>query len=307
MQRFFRFLLFVCLMPAVTAMPARADLNVHSAMLMDMNTGSVLYAQNADSRIPPASLTKIMAMYVIMDQVQAGKVKLSDKVKVSSNAARQRGSRMHLKAGERVALDFLLAGMAVSSGNDAAMAAAEHVAGSVSRFVRLMNAKAKKLGLNNTTFSNPHGLPAKGQETTARDMLVLSSSYLKAHPSAVRYHRMLTLKHRGVITVNKNPLLSSCPGADGLKTGWISSSGYNLVSTVKRGKTRLVGVVLGSATSQIRASEMRELVEAGFTAVRSGGKVKVDKVLGRKSTHAARRLDVRTGSAADISGGNDAS
>ena len=287
---------------AVAAMPALAGLNVRSAILMDMNTGSVLYAQNADSRIPPASLTKIMTMYVIMDQVQAGKVKLSDKVKISPNAAKQGGSRTHLKAGEKVQLDFLLAGMAVSSGNDAAIAAAEHVAGSTRGFVRLMNAKAKKLGLKNTTFSNPHGLPAKDQETTARDMLTLSASYLKTHPSAMRYHSMLTLKHRGRITVNKNPLLSSCPGADGLKTGWTIASGYNLVSTVKRGKTRLVGVVLGSATSQIRANEMRELVEAGFTAVRSSGKVKVDQILGRKSTHVARRQNGRN-SAADTSGG----
>jgi D-alanyl-D-alanine carboxypeptidase (penicillin-binding protein 5/6) len=305
-QCFFRLSLIVCLTLAAMVLPAGANLNVRSAILMDMNTGRVLYAQNADIRIPPASLTKIMTMYVVMDQVRAGKVSLKDKVAVSRNAARQRGSRMHLKAGERVSLDSLLTGVAVSSGNDAATAVAEHVAGSVSGFVRLMNAKAKKLGLKGTTFSNPHGLPAKDQETTARDMLTLSASYLKAHPSAMRYHNMLAIKHRGAVTINKNPLLNSCPGADGLKTGWIPASGYNLVSTVKRGKTRLVGVVLGSATPRDRADEMRDLVEAGFTAVGSGGRVKVDDVLRKKSEHAAWR-DARTGSAASASkGGNKA-
>ncbi|MDR2726977.1 MAG: D-alanyl-D-alanine carboxypeptidase [Deltaproteobacteria bacterium] len=307
MQRFFRLLLYACFMFAVTAVPAAADLNVRSAILMDVNSGRVLYAQDADRRIPPASLAKIMTMYVVMDQVQAGKIRLKDKITISRNAAQQGGSRMHLKAGEKVSLDSLLAGVAVSSGNDAATAVAEHVSGSVNRFVRLMNDKAKKLGLKGTAFSNPHGLPAKGQETTARDMLTLSANYLKAHPEAMRYHRMLTLKHRGVITVNKNPLLNSCPGADGLKTGWIRASGYNLVSTVKRGKTRLVGVVLGSATSRVRADEMRELVEAGFTAVRSGGKMKVDEILSRKSSHAVRRPDPQTRSTANVSGGDNVS
>jgi D-alanyl-D-alanine carboxypeptidase (penicillin-binding protein 5/6) len=306
MQRFFRLLPCICLALAVTAMPARADLNVRSAILMDINTGRVLYAQDADRRIPPASLTKIMTMYVVMDQVRAGKVRLSDKVKVSRNAARQGGSRMHLKAGETVSLDALLSGVAVSSGNDAAMAVAEHVAGSGANFVRMMNAKAKKLGLKNTRFRNPHGLPAQGQETTARDMLMLSAAYLKTHPAAMRYHRVLTLNHRGITTVNKNPLLTSCLGADGLKTGWIRASGYNLVSTVKRGATRLVGVVLGSATPKIRADEMSDLIEAGFMAVRSGGKLKVNEVLERKSSQAAWRPGARTPQAV-ASGGDDAS
>jgi D-alanyl-D-alanine carboxypeptidase (penicillin-binding protein 5/6) len=214
---------------------------------------------------------------------------------------------MHLKAGETVSLDALLSGVAVSSGNDASMAVAEHVAGSGANFVRMMNAKAKKLGLKGTNFRNPHGLPAEGQATTARDMLTLSASYLKTHPSVMRYHRMLTLTHRGFITVNKNPLLNSCPGADGLKTGWIRASGYNLVSTVKRGTTRLVGVVLGSATSKVRADEMRDLVEAGFTAVRSGGKVKVNDVLERKSSHAAWRTGGRTHFTRALSRSGDAS
>ena len=281
------FVLAVCL-----AAPACANLNVRGAILYNMKSGKVLYAQDADRRIAPASLTKIMAMYVAMDHVKAGKVNLKDQVKISALAAKQGGSRMRLRAGERVSLDKLMMGLAVSSGNDAAMAVAEHVAGSQKAFVRLMNAKAKKLGMKNTVFLNPHGLPAKGQITTARDMLLLSQNYLKTHPKVMRYHRMKTLDHRGVTTYNKNPLLKDCPGADGLKTGWIQASGYNLISTVKRGDTRLVGVVLGSANSKVRAREMRSLVEAGFTALKGKGK-KVSQVLadrkGAKSTQAANK------------------
>ena len=292
---------------AATALPAGANLNVRSAILMNLNTGSVLYSQDADRRIAPASLTKIMTMYVVMDQLKAGKIKLSDKVKVSANAARQRGSRMGLKANEIVTLDKLLTGVAVSSGNDAAVAVAEHAAGSVNAFVRLMNLKAKSLGMKGTNFANPHGLPAKGQATTARDMLTLSSSYLKDYPQTMRYHRTRTLTHRGVTTANKNPLLNSCPGADGLKTGWIRASGYNLVSTVKRGKTRLVGVVLGSATPRVRADEMRELVEAGFTAVGSGGKLKVNDVLAKKAGAGSQHAYRQENSETDDSGDADAS
>lgn len=292
MQRilqFFRISAFAVVLLAASAVSALANLDVRSAMLLNAATGQVLYTQNADRKIAPASLTKIMTMYVVMDHVQAGKVSLNDKVKVSANAARQGGSRMHLRAGERVTLDRLLSGVAVSSGNDAAVAVAEHVAGSATAFVRLMNAKAKKLGMKGTMFRNPHGLPASGQLTTARDMLTLSDSYLKSHPGTMRYHRMRSISHRGVTTVNKNPLLNSCPGADGLKTGWIRASGYNLVSTVKRGKTRLVGVVLGSATSKVRADEMRQLVEAGFKSVGSGGKVKVQDVLVKRPEKGSRQ------------------
>ena len=294
MRRMYGFLTFaVAIALAVClAAPACANLNVRGAILYNMQSGKVLYAQDADRRIAPASLTKIMTMYMVMDHIKAGKVKLKDQVKISALAAKQGGSRMRLRAGERVSLDKLMMGLAVSSGNDAAMAVAEHVAGSQKAFVRLMNAKAKKLGMKNTVFLNPHGLPAKGQITTARDMLILSQNYLKTHPKVMRYHRMKTLDHRGVTTYNKNPLLKDCPGADGLKTGWIQASGYNLISTVKRGDTRLVGVVLGSANSKVRAREMRSLVEAGFTALKGKGK-KVSQVLadrkGTKSTQATNK------------------
>ena len=211
---------------AATAQSAASGrlLNVRSAVLMDARTGKILYSQNPDARIPPASLTKVMSMMVTFDAIRSGKVKLSDSIRVSRHAARQGGSRMGLRAGERVSLKRLLMGMAVSSGNDASMAVAERVGGSGRAFVKMMNRKARQIGMSSSTFKTPNGLPAAGQYTTARDMARLGYVYLKNNPSALQYHRVRVLKHRGAVTRNKNPLLGACPGADGLKTGWVTAS-----------------------------------------------------------------------------------
>lgn len=248
----------------------RGPLNVRSAVLLDAKTGKVLFAQNPDQRIPPASLTKVLSMMVTLDAVRAGKIKLSDTVRVSRHAANQGGSRMGLRAGERLSINRLLMGMAVSSGNDASMAVAERVAGSGKQFVKLMNAKARQVRMRSSTFKTPNGLPAPGQYTTARDMGRLSYAYLKRHPSALQYHRVRVLKHRGAVTTNKNPLLGVCPGADGLKTGWVSASGYNIISTVRRGNTRLIAVILGAESPADRSREIRRLVEAGFQSRAKG-------------------------------------
>lgn len=237
---------------------------------MDVETGRILYAQNADAKIPPASLTKIMTLYVALDQINTGKVKLSDRILVSKRAAEQSGSRMHIKEGERVSLEQILKGIAVSSGNDASVALADHLAGSSKAFVRLMNIKAAELGMKNTMFRNPNGLPAEGQVTTARDMLTLSKYYLKNHPEALRYHNIRQLTHNGALTTNKNPLLAVCPGTDGLKTGWIRASGFNLIATGKRNDRRLIGVILGAPTPEAMKSESLKLMESGYKFVTSG-------------------------------------
>lgn len=243
-------------------------IEARAAILMDLGSGRILYEQNADDPIPPASLTKVMSMFLIFDAVKQGKVRLTDQVTVSPSAAGTGGSRMHLKKSEQLTLDKILTGMAVSSGNDASMAAAEHVFGDTRSFVAAMNAKAAAIGMTRTVFVNPTGLPAKGQVTTARDMMTLARSYLKTYPDALEYHSQKTLVHNKVQTRNRNPLLQSCPGADGLKSGWINASGYNLITTVKRDDTRLVGVILGAATPGARARENLRLMEAGFAALR---------------------------------------
>lgn len=198
---------------AATAQSAASGrlLNVRSAVLMDARTGKILYSQNPDARIPPASLTKVMSMMVTFDAIRSGKVKLSDSIRVSRHAARQGGSRMGLRAGERVSLKRLLMGMAVSSGNDASMAVAERVGGSGRAFVKMMNRKARQIGMSSSTFKTPNGLPAAGQYTTARDMARLGYVYLKNNPSALQYHRVRVLKHRGRSQGTKTRCLGPAP------------------------------------------------------------------------------------------------
>lgn len=254
----------LCLVLLLPAVAGAAALPVRSAILVNLGTGRVLYEKNADAAIPPASLTKIMTMYLALDAVKARRLRLDTRVPVRPAAAGVGGSSMHLNAGDTVPLVRLLAGMAVVSGNDAAMAVATRVGGDTRAFVRQMNGRARRLGLTRTTFKNPTGLPAAGQKTSARDMMRLCQAYLKAHPEAMRFHGMRYFLHRGMPMRNTNTLLGTMNGVTGLKTGWTVASGYNLVVTAKRGKTQLLAVVLGAGSREQRDSAARQLLEAGF-------------------------------------------
>jgi fumarate hydratase subunit alpha len=271
-----RFLAVVTIIFYAARPAASASIEAGGAILMNLKSGSVLYVQSEDRRIPPASLNKIMTMHLAMDAIASGQASLEDKVKVSKRAAIQPGARMNLKTGDVVSLEELLKGTAVASGNDAAVAVAEYIGGSVEGFSQLMNAKANELGMSRTVFKNPNGLPSKGQETTAKDMLTLSKSYIESHPEALRYHSIASITYRGKTTTNKNPLLRMYPSyVDGLKTGWTNASKHNLITTAKSGDIRLVSVVLGAPTSSDLASGSAFLIEAGFRTVESGGEVKV--------------------------------
>lgn len=249
---------------AIPAIPPAAPAKVSSAIVYDMGHDAILFEQNADERIPPASLTKVMSMFLALDHVRAGHSSMDASVAVSSLAASQGGSRMGLKAHEALPLRKLLLGMAVSSGNDASMAVAEYVGGSEGAFVNMMNARAKALGMNDSSFANPHGLPHSAQYTTARDMLTLARAYLREHPDALELHNSKVLEHGGQKTWNKNPLLGQYPGADGLKTGWIRASGHNLIFTATRGDRRLLAVILGAPDAYMRGVEACRLLDAGF-------------------------------------------
>ncbi|MDR1965249.1 MAG: fumarate hydratase [Synergistaceae bacterium] len=273
-----------------------ASLEAWGAILMNLKSGSVLYVQSEDVQVAPASLAKIMTLHLAMDAIKDGRISLSDDVKVSRRASIQPGARMNLRNGDVVPLDDLLIGTAVASGNDAAVAVAEHVAGSVDAFNKLMNDKAGELGMSRTVFRNPNGLPSKGQVTTAKDMLALSKSYIETHPDALRYHSIPQITYRGKTTTNKNPLLRMTPGVDGLKTGWTSASRHNLIATASSGDVRLVSVVLGAPTSGDLASGSSFLIEAGFRTVASGGAVKVIHQL--EAIEAGVSLDVLMASGA---------
>lgn len=246
------------------AIPPASLVGVCSAIVFDLDNDVILFEQNPDQRIPPASLTKVMSMLLALDYIRDGHIKEDASVPVSRAAASAGGSVMGLRAGESVPLKKLLLGMAVSSGNDASYAVAETVGGSAENFVKMMNARASELGMENSHFKNPHGLPADDQYTTARDMLTLARAYLRAYPDSLEMHNTKLMEHAGYRTWNKNPLLDQYPGADGLKSGWIRASGYNLIFTATRNGRRLLAVILGAPDTFARSAEACRLLDAGF-------------------------------------------
>ncbi|MGD0399357.1 MAG: D-alanyl-D-alanine carboxypeptidase family protein [Syntrophobacteraceae bacterium] len=255
---------FCLLIPQIAQASVNRRVNARSAILLDMGNGSVLFEQNADYLIAPASLTKILTLYMVFEAIEQGRVSLTDKVVVSRRAASAGGSRMGLKAGERVPMEEIIKGMAVVSGNDACVAAAEHISGSVERFVGKMNVKARELGMTGSHFMTPNGLPADGQVTTARDIARLSVAYIHRFPEALAIHSMQSYAYGRRSHHNANRLLGKCPGVDGLKTGFVCSSGYNISATARRSNTRILAVVLGAHNPWVRCSEAARLIEVGF-------------------------------------------
>jgi D-alanyl-D-alanine carboxypeptidase (penicillin-binding protein 5/6) len=235
---------------------------------MDGLTGQILYEQKPDLKIAPASFVKVMTLYVVFDAIRAGQVKLDDMVTVSEKAWKRtyktNSSSMFLNVGERVKVDDLLKGVAIASGNDACIALAEHLAGSEEAFVSKMNEKAKLLGLKDSQFRNPDGMPAEGQYTTALDMATLARRYIEDHPEALAYHSTIEFEYNGIHQGNRNTLLQKSIGVDGLKTGHVQEAGYHLLATAKRDGQRMIAVVMGCDKIRKRGPEAQKLLEYGF-------------------------------------------
>ena len=262
----FAILLILLLLPGLSA-AGDLRLTVHSAILMDMTTGRILFTHNADDPLPPASITKVLSLYLADEAIRDGKVRPTDPVKISRKAGRTGGSKMFIQAGSEIPLDELLKGMAVVSANDASVAVAEYIGGNVEGFVEQMNRKAHELGMSRSVFKNPNGLPARGQFTTARDMMILACDYLRRFPESLDLHSQQYYTYREITQRNRNSLLRHYPNADGLKTGWVVKGGYHIVATAKRGDTRLIAVVMGAKTPAIRARETEKLLDEGFRMV----------------------------------------
>lgn len=254
---------------AVAAVPPAPKLPADAYFLMDATTGQVLVDHNGDLSLPPASLTKIMTSYVLAEEVDAGRASLDDMIKVSRNAWSQnpafRGSSlMWIEPGKPVSLRDLERGVVISSGNDASVAVAEHLAGTESSFVDVMNQLGAELGLDNTVYRNPHGLPHPEHRTTARDLATLSVALINGHPEHYKIYKEQSFTYNGIKQYNRNSLLRSDASVDGLKTGYTSEAGYGLVASAQREDMRLVSVVLGSASKRTRASENSSLLNYGF-------------------------------------------
>lgn len=243
--------------------------NAKSAILIERDTGTVLFEKNSDERLSPASMTKIMTMLLIMEALEDGKIQWNEKVRTSEYAASMGGSQVFLEEGEEMTVDELLRAISISSANDASVAMAERIAGSEKQFVKMMNQKAKELGFKDTKFQNATGLPAKNHYSSARDMAILAKELLK-HEKITNY----TSQYESYLRegtdkkfwlVNTNRLVKFYPGVDGLKTGFTKEAKYCLTATAKKGDMRVIAVVFGAPTSKERNKLITEMFDYAFS------------------------------------------
>jgi D-alanyl-D-alanine carboxypeptidase len=232
----------------------------YADIVVDANSGAVLHATNPDARRHPASLTKIMTLYLLFEQLEAGKLKLDSSLKVSAEAAGQAPTKLGLKPGSTLAVDDAIKGMVTRSANDAAVVVAEAIAGNEADFAKLMTRKAQALGMKGTVYKNASGLPDDNQVTTARDQSMLGRAIQERFPRYYKYFSIRSFTFRGQSIANHNHLLGKVEGVDGIKTGYINASGFNLVTSVHRGNRYLVAVVMGGSSGGSRDARMRDLI-----------------------------------------------
>jgi D-alanyl-D-alanine carboxypeptidase len=237
----------------------------YADIVIDANSGTVLHATNPDASRHPASLTKIMTLYLLFEQLEAGKLKLDSALKVSAEAAGQSPTKLGLKPGSTLAAEEAIKGMVTRSANDAAVVVAEAIAGSESDFAHLMTRKAQALGMKGTVYKNASGLPNDDQVTTARDQAILGRAIQERFPRYYKYFSIRSFTFRGQSISNHNHLLGKVDGVDGIKTGYISASGFNLVTSVHRGGRYLVAVVMGGSSGASRDARMRDLITEKIT------------------------------------------
>lgn len=240
----------------------------YAAIVVDANTGEVLYAKRADSPRYPASITKVMTLYLAFEAISEGRLKPTDLITVSARAASQPPTKLGLAAGEQISVDDAMRAIAVKSANDMAVALAEHLGGTEQRFAALMTLRGQELGMTNTRYVNASGLPDSRQISTARDIAILSRAVMRDYPQYYSYFSLRSFTFRGVTVSNHNHLLSQMWGVDGLKTGYTNASGYNLAASAVRDGRRLIAVVLGGRSTATRDDHVEDLLLTGFDVLK---------------------------------------
>ena len=256
-------LLIACLV----GLRPEAALAKYASLVADADSGRILHSVNADTRNYPASLTKMMTLYMVFDALDRGRITPGTKLRVSSRAAKQPPSKLGLRTGQTITVENAILALVTKSANDVAVVVAEGLGGSEARFARMMTERARALGMTRTTFKNASGLPNKGQLSTARDMALLAIALLRHFPHHYRKFSTKTFAYKGQRYRNHNRLLGTYPGVDGIKTGYIRASGFNLVASARRNGRRLVGVVFGGKSSASRNAHMTDLLDDGFKKV----------------------------------------
>jgi serine-type D-Ala-D-Ala carboxypeptidase (penicillin-binding protein 5/6) len=280
--------MFITIMtPSVFAEEKKLNLSskAKSAILIERDTGNILYEKNAHEKLPPASMTKIMTMLLILEAIEKGTLKWDEKVRTSEHAASMGGSQIFLEAGEEMTVEEMMKGIAIASGNDASVAMAERIAGSEEAFVDMMNKKAEELGLKNTSFKNPTGLPADGHYSTAHDMAIIAKELMK-YDEITKY----TGKYEDYLRqntdkkfwlVNTNRLVKFYPGVDGVKTGFTTEAKYCLTASAKKGKMRVIAVVFGAPTPKDRNAEITKMLDYAFSHFQTHPMYKRNEVISK--------------------------
>jgi serine-type D-Ala-D-Ala carboxypeptidase (penicillin-binding protein 5/6) len=248
----------------VTLVPTPPPINGTAYLLMDFNSEQLLMEKNSNQRVEPASLTKLMTAYLVFDKLKKGDIKLTDTARISEVARRMIGSRMYVEVNTPVDLESLIQGMIVQSGNDASVALAEHIAGSETSFVILMNEMAEKLGLTQTRYQNSTGLPHPEHYSTARDQALMAQALIKDFPDYYRWYSQKEYTYNNITQQNRNTLLWRDETVDGVKTGYTEAAGYCLIASAKRGQMRLISVVLGTKSRTERVNETQKMIDYGF-------------------------------------------
>lgn len=264
-------LFFIAAIWLIVVVPLSAMAAPYAAYVMDARTGKVLHSRNADTRLHPASLTKMMTLYVAFEAIRRGEISLDSKVTISAKAAAEPPSKLGLKAGQRIRLRYLIRAAAVKSANDAATAIGEAISGSEARFARRMNRTAKALGMTRTTFKNMHGLTEAGHMSTAHDMSIMGRHLLYDFPQYYNLFSRVTADAgvRQVSHTNRR-FLNSYKGADGIKTGYTRAAGFNLTASAERGNERIIVTVFGGKSTTSRNAKVTELMDLGFRRAPSG-------------------------------------
>lgn len=254
----------IVLMPQLTAREATAG---YASFIIDNKTGAVLYQVNADTLNYPASLTKMMTLYLVFEALDDGRMTIDTPLSVSRFASKRPPSKLGLKVGQSIALGDAISALAIKSANDVATVIAENLAGSEQNFATLMTKRARQIGMNSTTFRNASGLPNREQRTTARDIATLARQLYGRFPHHSHYFNNRTFRYKGRLYRNTNRLLGVYKGMDGIKTGYINASGFNLAASVRRKDNHIIAVVLGGKTAQRRDRHMRQLLDNSFRSV----------------------------------------
>jgi D-alanyl-D-alanine carboxypeptidase (penicillin-binding protein 5/6) len=294
----------VLVIPSLNAegliVPAPPQLAAEGYLLIDAETGSTLVEFNANQRLPPASLTKIMTSYVAAEELKRGSISLGDEVDISVKAWRMEGSKMFIREGTKVKLEDLLRGIIIQSGNDSSVALAEHVAGSEDAFADVMNQYAIHLGMTNTKFANATGLPDENHFTTASDLAMLTRTMINTYPAHYKIYSEKFFTYNNIRQPNRNKLLMRDSSVDGVKTGHTDAAGYCLIASAKRGNMRLISVVMGASSEESRAIESQKLLTYGFRYFETAPLYKANESLKQVRVWGGQHGSVHVGLGRDV-------